>query len=171
MVLNNIISERLILRIITVDDAKDIYEIWSNIENEKYMCDPIDSLEEVISICENRENSEENGYLTVVTLKDTGEVIGTCNFGSTSRENEWGFGYSIKQEYWGNGYATELVKSIIKFGNSEGITDFVASCAIENTASGRVLEKCGMHKNHKSTFKQPKLNIVYESQVYKLHLN
>lgn len=171
MEFKNIISERLILRIITPNDSKDIWEIWSNSENEKYMSDPVDSLEEVIFICENRENNEENGYLTVVTLKDTGEVVGTCNFGSTSKEDEWGFGYSIKQEYWGKGYATELVKSIIKFGNSIGITDFVASCAIENTASGRVLEKCGMHKDHKSSFKNPKLNIVYESQVYKLHLD
>ena len=171
MEFKNIISERLILRIITKDDAKDIWEIWSNFENERYMSDPVDSLEEVISICENRENNEENGYLTVATLKDTGEVIGTCNFGPTDKGYEWGFGYSINQEYWGKGYATEIVKAIIEYGHSIGITDFVASHAIENPASGRVMEKAGMHKDHKSSLKQPKLDIVYESQVYKLHID
>lgn len=171
MGLDNIISERLILRIITVDDAKDIWEVWSNSENQRYMSDPVDSLEEVISICENRDNSEENGYLAVATLKDTGEVIGTCNFGSTRKKDEWGFGYSIKQKYWGQGYATEIVKSVIKYGSSLGITDFVSDCAIENIGSGKVLEKAGMKKDHISSFKQPKLNVVYESQVYKLYVD
>ena len=36
--------------------------------------------------------------LTVATLKDTGEVIGTCCFGSTNKKDEWRFGYSIKQK-------------------------------------------------------------------------
>lgn len=173
MALNNIISERLILRSVTVDDAKDIWEIWSNIENEKYMSDPVESQEIVISICQKRQNdnNNSNGYLTVVTLKDSGEVIGTCNFGPTNKEYEWGFGYSIKQEFWGKGYATEIVKAVIEFGKSLEITDFISECAIENIASGKVLEKCGMYKDHKSSFKQPKINIVYESQVYKLHVD
>ena len=171
MVLNNIISERLIIRVVEVKDAKDVWEIWSNSQNEKYMRDPVDSLEETVSICEGRENNKENGYLTVATLKDTGEVIGTCNFGSTSKEDEWGFGYSIKQEFWGKGYATEIVKAIIRFGQSLEIKDFISDCAIENVASGRVLEKCGMNKDHIGSFRQPKLDIIYKSQVYKLHVN
>jgi len=171
MILNNIISERLIIRSVTVDDSKDIWEIWSNSKNEKYMSDPVESHDEVISICDNRGNNNSNGYLTVATLKDIGEVIGTCNFGPTNKKDEWGFGYSIKQECLGKGYATEIVKTVIKFGQSLGITNFISDCAIENIASGKVLEKCGMHKDHISSFKQPKLNIVYEAQVYKLHID
>ena len=168
MLPDNIISERLILHDISQDDAKDVWEIWSNSENEKYMSDPVESLEEIISICKNNKNS--NGYLKVATLKDTGEVIGTCCFGSTNKKGEWGFGYSIKQECWGKGYATEIVKAVITFGHSLGITDFISDCAIENAASGKVLEKCGMHIDHKSSFKKPKTNIVYESHVYRLHV-
>lgn len=44
MLSDNIVSERLILRNVTKDDAKDIWEIWSNAENEKYMGDPVESL-------------------------------------------------------------------------------------------------------------------------------
>ncbi|MCM1991406.1 GNAT family N-acetyltransferase [Oceanirhabdus seepicola] len=168
MLSNNIITERLILRNMVQDHAKDVWEIWSNSENEKYMSDPVESLEEVVSICQNNNS---NNNLTVATLKDTGEVIGTCCFGSTNKTDEWGFGYSIKQECWGKGYATEIVKAVIKFGHSLGITDFVAGCAIENTASGRVLEKCGMQLDGKGSFKQPKLNVVYEEHIYKLHID
>ncbi len=166
---DNIISERLILRNMLQDDAKDVWEIWSSSENEKYMCDPVESLEEVISICEDVEKLED--YLTVATLKDTGEVIGTCCFGNTNRNDEWGFGYSIKQKFWGKGFATEIVNAVISYGQSLGIKDFKSDCATENTASAKVMEKCGMKLNHKSSFKQPKANIIYESSVYTLHID
>ncbi len=168
MLSDNIISERLMLRDVVERDAEDVWEIWSNKENERYMSDPVESLEEVISICNYKDRG---GYLVVATLKDTGEVIGTCCFGPTNKKDEWGFGYSIKQEHWGKGYATEIVKAVIEFGYSMGIKEFISGCAIENTASGRVLEKCGMHKDYVSSFRQPKMNIVYEEQVYKLHLD
>jgi len=169
MLSDNIISESLILRNMVQDDAKYVWEIWSNSENEKYMHDPVESLEEMISICKNNKNN--NDYLTVAMVKDTGEIIGTCCFGSTNRKNEWGLGYSIKQKFLGKGYATEIVKSVIAFGYGLGITDFIADCAIENIASWKVMEKCGMNIDHKSTLKQPKTNIVYESYVYRLHLD
>jgi len=169
MVVDNIISERLIIRAISERDAKDIWDIWSNSENEKYMSDPVESIEEVMDICKN--SKESKGYLTVATLKNTGEVIGTCCFGTTNKNTEWGFGYSIKQEHWGQGFASEIVKTVIKLGCDLGIKEFQSDCAIENIASAKVLEKCGMYLDHKSTFRQPKLNVVYESYVYKLHLN
>lgn len=169
MLPDNIVTERLILRDIAQDDAEYVFEIWSNSENDQYMSDSVESLEEMKSICEK--NKDSNGFLTVVTLKDTGEIIGTCCFGPTNRKDEWGFGYSIKQKYWGKGYATEIVKSVITFGHSLGVKDFISSCAIENAASGRVLEKCGMHIDHESSFKNSKTNIVYQSHVYKLHLD
>ena len=115
-------------------------------------------------------NEDRDGYLTVATLKDTGKVIATCCFGAENNKNEWGFGYSINQQYWGKGYATEIVKAVIEFGCSLGATDFISECAIENVASGRVMEKCGMHIDHTSSFKQPKENIVYESYVYTVHI-
>ena len=171
MKVNSINTDRLIIRDVTEDDAKDIWEIWSNSENEKYMSDPVESIDKVKNICKRRKNGSSNGFLRVATLKTTGEIIGTCCFGPTNRNDEWGFGYSIKIEYWGMGYATEVVKSIINLGNDLGVKYFISECATENLASGNVLEKCGMHLEGKSTFKQPKLNIIYESNVYKLHIS
>lgn len=168
MLSDNIISERLILRDMTENDAEDVWEIWSNSENEKYMGDPVESLDEVMGI--GKENRNSNGHLKVVISIATDETIGTCCFGTTNKKYEWGFGYSIKEGHWGKGYATEIVKSIIAHGHSLGITDFISDCAIENTASGRVLEKCGMIMDHESSFKNKKTNMVYESHVYKLHL-
>lgn len=114
--------------------------------------------------CKNR-----MGYQDVTVLKDIREVIGTYCFGNTKKDNEWGFGYSIKQEHWGRGYATEIVNTVIGVGYSLGISDFISDCAAENSASSKVLEKCGMSLDHKSSFRQLKSNVVYEAYVYKLH--
>lgn len=169
MLSDNIITERLILRDMTQEDAKDVFKIWGNSANAKYMSDPIELLEEIVAIFQN--DKPRTNYLLVAISIETGEIIGTCCFGPTNKKEEWGFGYSIKMECWGKGYATEIVKAIIKFSYGLGIHDFISSCAIENTASGNVLRKCGMHIDHKSSFKQPKTNIVYESHVYKLHID
>ncbi len=152
------------------EDANDVYKIWSSAENEKYMGDPVSSQDEIVSFCIDNKKSDNYSRLAVVTLKDTGEIIGTCCFGPTKNQKEWGFGYSIKQEYWGKGFATEIVKSIIAFGRILGIKDFVSDFAVENIASSKVLEKSGMQFSHKSSFTQKGTNIVYESNVYKLHI-
>lgn len=169
MLSDNIITERLILRDMTQEDAKDVFEIWGNSANAKYMSDPIESLEEIVAIFQN--NKPRTNYLLVAISIETEEITGTCCFGPTNKKEEWGFGYSIKMERWGKGYATEIVKAIIKFAYGLGIHNFISDCAIENTASGNVLRKCGMHIDHKGSFKQPKTNIVYESHVYKLHID
>ena len=171
MLFNNFKTERLIIRDMLEEDTKEVWKIWSNRENDKYMSDPVESQDEIISICQNIKEINIPNYLAVVTLKDSGDIIGTCCFGPTKKQTEWGFGYSIKQEYWGKGYATEIVKSIIAFGSSLGIKDFISDCATENIASGKVLEKSGMHFDHKSSFTQHGTNIVFESNVYKLHID
>lgn len=160
-------SERLLLRDITESDASFVYALWSNPENDKYMGDPVGSVDEVIAIC--RDKASDENYLKVATLKNTGEIVGTCCFGPTSNPNEWGFGYSIYKSFWGKGFATEIVQAIISYGQRMDIADFISDCAIENTASARVMEKCGMKVAYKSSFLQPKTNIEYVSCVYRYH--
>jgi RimJ/RimL family protein N-acetyltransferase len=53
-------------------------------------------------------------------------------------------GYVIHQPYWGKGFATEAVKRVTAMlENDPNITRVWATCALENTGSIRVLEKCG----------------------------
>ena len=44
MKVDSIITDRLIIRDVTENDTKDIWEIWANSENEKYMSDPVKSM-------------------------------------------------------------------------------------------------------------------------------
>lgn len=54
-------------------------------------------------------------------------------------------GYILKKSAWGKGYATEAAKRLLKFAFEESpLDEIVAVIDPENTASRRVLERCGL---------------------------
>jgi RimJ/RimL family protein N-acetyltransferase len=58
-------------------------------------------------------------------------------------ENE--IGYILPRGEWGKGYATEIAKKLVEIGFNElGWKVLYATVDIENKASIKVLEKCGM---------------------------
>lgn len=75
-------------------------------------------------------------------------------------------GYGIGSGYWGRGYVTEAVKAMLSyyFEHSDYRTVF-ASFFPENTASKRVMEKCGMHFSHVNekelTYLEKERDLVY----------
>ena len=168
----DLITDRLIIRNVTRADAPAVWEIWKNEENEEYMSDLVASLDEVVAICEEYENCLDfgKGLLRVAVRKSDAAVIGTCCLGNTGKSTEWGFGYSVHPDFWGQGYATEMVRGILDFGARCGIRDFQTSCASENKASARVLQKAGMTFHCKRAFVQSMLHVEYEEDVYTLHL-
>lgn len=55
-------------------------------------------------------------------------------------------GYVIHPSFWGRGYATEMLKSVIEMLLEAGFSQVITGAFEENTASIRVMEKCGMRK-------------------------
>ena len=63
------------------------------------------------------------------------------------------FGYWIGKEFWSRGYATEAAAAAIDYAfRSLGVNRVEALHFIGNSASGRVMEKCGMR--HEGTLRQ-----------------
>lgn len=48
------------------------------------------------------------------------------------------------KKHWGKGYATEAYKSVIDELFRSGFTKIIAVHHVDNLASGRVMQKCGM---------------------------
>jgi RimJ/RimL family protein N-acetyltransferase len=60
-------------------------------------------------------------------------------------DGEIEIGYILKRSAWGKGYATEATDRLLKFAFEETpLEELVATTDPENTASQRVLEKCGL---------------------------
>jgi len=83
----------------------------------------------------------------MIELKD-GTHIGELCFKGLSADGIAEIGYGISEEYQNKGYATEAVKGVLEwaFSRSE-VTAVEAETDPDNTASKRVLEKCGFALN------------------------
>lgn len=140
-------TERLILREIEQGDAPAMFELNSDPEVVRYTGDgPFDSPAEAESFVRAyvAKNSGTGFGRWIIQLKETGEVLGWC--GLKKQENgEVDLGYRIYRRYWGKGYATEAAIASLEYGFKQKKLDKIIGVArVENIASIRVLEKCGM---------------------------
>lgn len=135
-------TERLILRPLTSEDAKDVFEWVSDPIVNKYMpyslYQSVSEVEAWISSLKEADNE------FAFCLKSTGKVIGSGSISFDDNRNAYELGYNFNREYWGKGYATEASKAMIQWAYSNlGARDFGSNHANANTASGNVIKKCG----------------------------
>ena len=140
-------TERLVLRLPVRDDAKRIYEAFgTDPEVTRYLgwrphTSP-EQAEEAMSrrlaaLAEGRELS------WVLTLRETGELIGNLSLWPGGHQVE--LGYVLGRAHWNRGYMTEAARALIDWALAQdGVYRVWASADVDNTASARVLEKCGM---------------------------
>lgn len=87
--------------------------------------------------------ADANEYAFLVTRKRDAAVVGACGFGIAD-DGEHEIGYWIGEPYWENGYATEAAHAVIDYVFANRPIDMINSrCRVVNTASRRVLIKCG----------------------------
>ena len=84
----------------------------------------------------------------LVTLADSGEVIGCIGIGPLPAQDGGGdgtmeLGYWIARPHWGRGYASEAARAVVEIARATGHPRIVASHFLDNPASGRVLRKAG----------------------------
>lgn len=139
-------TDRLLLRPLTLADADAVWKWVSDERVARYMVYPTytekEKLNEWLRSVEDQTDNYEFGF---IRLWD-GDLIGSGSIAPDRKEGFWGFGYNLRYDCWGQGYATEAAKAMIGFAKSAfGATHFRSSHAESNLASGRVMEKCGLH--------------------------
>ncbi|QOS97390.1 GNAT family N-acetyltransferase [Brevibacterium sp. JNUCC-42] len=86
----SIVTERLLLREMTIEDAEVLYSYWSDDEVTKYMnvssFSSVDQAKEMIQLLLDL-GKEDKAYRYSIVLQETNEVIGTCGFNYIDREN------------------------------------------------------------------------------------
>ncbi|MGN0535326.1 MAG: GNAT family N-acetyltransferase [Eubacterium sp.] len=145
-------SDRLILRKFTMEDADDMYNNWeSDPECCKYLSWNVHkNVEETESMLESWIKEYDNGcYNWIVEVKDTNQVIGSISAITISEKHYTAeLGYCYGSKFWGNGYATEALRTVLEYLLNEcGFYLIEARHISGNPASGRVMEKAGMHKD------------------------
>lgn len=88
--------------------------------------------------------------LFAIREKNAGNLIGIfveCDVDREKKSLE--IGYGLGSQHWGKGYMTEVVEAMLNYYFSQaGFSTVYASFFPENTASKRIMEKCGMTYSH-----------------------
>jgi ribosomal-protein-alanine N-acetyltransferase len=88
---------------------------------------------------------EGKGVTWAVTELTSGRLVGAIGLRLTLAHHRGEVGYWIAVDDWGKGYATEATRRVIAFAfDALGLHRVEAHHFIENPASGRVMERCGM---------------------------
>lgn len=144
-------SDRLRLRRIYKEDAKEIYEGFVNQEDFLYYANKEKRTlkmqeQSLIGIDEKYKNLSYYNWL--ITLKENGKIIGSINAFFNYFEDEKDalmFNYAIDDRYKNNGYMSEALYLTIKFFlNEVNVKKIYCGCCIENIASKKVMEKNNM---------------------------
>ncbi len=169
--IGTIITERLILRPISVDDAPEYYRFYSDPEVMRYIGkgDIVESVEKVRDSIKKHQHThhlERNIGLWSVFLADDNDsesamseptlsdstlskptMIGHCGvlYWEINGVIEYEIAYLLGKEYWGFGYATEAAGATRDWGFSErNYARMVSLIYPENIASQKVAERIGM---------------------------
>ncbi|RCX21091.1 ribosomal-protein-alanine N-acetyltransferase [Anaerobacterium chartisolvens] len=142
-------TERLILRKLEITDTNDVFDYAKHPEVAKYVTweahKSVEDAKGFINWTLGRYKNDEAGEWGIM-LKDNSKIIGAMGFVQLDLQNSCGLiGYVLSKEYWGKGIMTEAVTRLISFGFKDmGLNRIEAVHAVENEASGKVMQKSGM---------------------------
>ena len=96
----------------------------------------------------------------MIEQKD-GTHIGELCFKGLDLNGVAEIGYGVSEEYQCQGFATEAVKAVLTWAfQNQKVTAVEAETDAENTASKRVLEKCGFVSNGKIGEEGPRFTVT-----------
>lgn len=157
-------------------DADELFRILSDEEVNRFLpWFPHKTREETLRFLQDSVFADYDkaiAYRYAVILRSESSVIGYLSFlGIDEKERRGDIGYGLLREYWGKGIMTEAVKALLFRLKADGFRYATATHDVQNPASGRVMQKCGMrYVRTYPEFWQPK-GIWVNFNLYRIDLN
>lgn len=143
-------TERMVLRPFREGDAEPMFHNWMNDEEVARYCrwyrhKDLKSTQWLLHLY-LKEREEGFDYRWCVTEKGKDEPIGCVEVVGIKEHGTCAeLGYVVAKRFWNKGYMTEAVAAVIEELFRCGFHKVIARHHADNPASGRVMEKCGMH--------------------------
>ena len=142
-------TERLIITEFTPEMAQDVHQNSLDEDTRRFVPDEVfETLEEArdtVAFLMSRYGGNEGPYVHPILLKN-----GQTNLGYVQLvpvEEGWEIGYHIAKKYTGMGYASEAVAAFLAVMMRRfNLKQVYGICLADNSASRRVMEKCGFTK-------------------------
>ena len=165
-------TERLLLRRLLPEDAPMMYANWaSDPEVTRYLrWEPHKNAAETRELLTAWASLYPNPdyYQWAMVEKATGQVFGSLSLvnsllGEPQQKTEWpGLdlsggtwepGYCIGRAWWNKGFTAEALKAVVRFWFTQTDGPFLTCChAVDNPASGKVMEKAGFVYHHDAVY-------------------
>ena len=141
-------TERLLIKKLEPEDLPWLIELRTPDAVNRYMGGPEMQNAEALAkrLPFYLECHEKFGFgFSTMTLKSTGEMIGTSGLQPLEESGEIEVGYNLAEKYWRQGFGFECAFAWLKYGfEVAGLERIVAVCHRDNIGSWRIMEKCGM---------------------------
>lgn len=141
-------TERLILKPYSKQDTNGLIDILTTPEvTDTFMVPEMESrrhLEELVQKLIAFSQIEDDKHLEYGIYLN-GQIIGFVN-DCGIEDDEIEIGYVVHPRYQGHGYAAEAVQAVLTELREMGFQKIIAGYFSENTASLRVMQKCGMQQ-------------------------
>lgn len=144
-------TERLLLRPVTLTDAKDLYEYASDEENVYYVTfNAYQSIDDAYFSIANYFMDQPLGKYGI-ELKEEEKLIGTIDLFNISPEKQCAeIGYILNPKYHRKGYMSEAGRALLALGfETLELEKIYAMCDSRNLASAGVMKKLGMQQEAK----------------------
>lgn len=84
-------------------------------------------------------------YIFAIELKESHEFIGAIGLHVKQEHNKAEIGFWLGEPFWNRGIMSEALRAVLDYGfNTLHFNKLFATHFLENTASGKVLQKAGM---------------------------
>lgn len=144
-------TDRLILRNFRLSDAESMFTSYCHSEKiTRYLTwyphADVQATRDFIINCQLPHIDEKCALDLAITFKGEDQVIGSIGLVNDYEKDGYAeIGYVIGEEYWNQGYMSEALKALIAFLFTQTpVTKVRAIHHLENIASGKVMQKCGM---------------------------
>ncbi len=159
-----LITERLTLRQISIDDGQGIFILRSDTEINKYLDRQVsETIEDAKNFINNiSENIKKNDSIYwVITFTNSKTFVGTiCLFDFSNENNKCEIGYELLTDFQGQGIMKEAAEKVIDYAfKTIRIQKIEAFTHNDNTNSTKLLEKFDFKKSKETDKANPYLNI------------
>ena len=137
------VTERLVLRPLRVEDAEALHPMYSDAEANTYGSHPSTTTIEESRIRLEKAVADTSWRAWAVTLKGDDTAIGTIACYEKRQGKVTEIGYVLKRAHWGKGLVTEAVAAMIDLLFAEGQRRVFADTDPDNLASIAVLQRLG----------------------------
>lgn len=150
---------------IGLGDVDDMHLVYGDPRVVRYVdCgEPLDRAGCVRWVEVTEQNVLTRGYgMCIVRCRVTREMIGFIGLVHPGGQDLPEIKYALSPRWWGRGFASELVAGLTAYGFQQlGMGRIIATVHPENSASVRVLERCGFGLHEQRTNEDGTCTLVY----------